>query len=79
MLITPRTSSKRQLARITRLANSEKITHQLKLLKKNQLRNTECFCGSGKKLKKCCNQLHESKLRLKLAEYLLESDRRGFM
>lgn len=50
--------------------DSDKVTEFLKRVLKNHYKNTECFCGSAKKLKKCCRQLPEPQLRQKIARVL---------
>ncbi|AUR95943.1 SEC-C motif protein [Vibrio phage 1.215.B._10N.222.54.F7] len=52
------------------LANSQEVTDYLKRVRKNHYKNTECFCDSGRKLKKCCRQLPEPQLRIAIARLL---------
>lgn len=70
-VVIPRRSGKLTQAARAHLANSEQVTHLLKRIRKNQYRNESCFCGSDKKMKKCCLQLPEGELRLKIVIHML--------
>lgn len=71
IVLIPRRTGKRTAAARAHLAKSDEVTHLLKRIRKNQYRNEECFCGSNKKLKKCCLQLPEPDLRLKIVTHML--------
>ncbi|WKV32882.1 hypothetical protein R21Y_121 [Vibrio phage vB_VhaS_R21Y] len=70
-VVIPRRSGKRTQAAREHLAKSDEVTHLLKRIRKNQYRNEPCFCGSDKKLKKCCLQLPERELRLNIVIHML--------
>ncbi|UHD87256.1 SEC-C motif protein [Vibrio phage D4] len=70
-VVVPRRRGKRTQAAREHLAKSDEVTHLLKRIRKNQYRNEPCFCGSDKKLKKCCLQLPERELRLNIVIHML--------
>ena len=61
LLIDPDKQNKNQLIAIIEKANEEKEPEPVKIdpkyIGKKMSRNEPCFCGSGKKYKRCCGAL----------------------